>query len=845
MPYPRALPAQHSHRVFPAPVIGYRISGKWEVVEPIGASVVNLIKNPSLELNSTGYNAQGSAAIARDSTVQRRGVYSLKVTPTSAQLDGAYYDDTLTLVGQTTYTLAFDFKGAGGYKYRFYVSNNLNNAISPITSFVATGGFQRVSVTFRDPHTAGASIVRRVYLIKDFSTNTIPFYWDGLCLTATPYPTTYFDGDNVGFIIGRSDFFWNGTRHGSASTMASYTRAGGKITPLAQYGLTLLAMLGLGMQPLSNISTPLASIGGSQYQRTVAMDRVFDLVGAITGNDLPILQDNRRKLINLFKQDATPTDSPMLLLYTPVDECGNEVGETLEIPCVYENGLEGTINNHYQEGVDLRFHSFLPFLANASGEHGQALTYQQVLPSGFVFTRDALGTWTRMGDGLNNQITVVLPLPNGLWLVGGLFTDAGGDANADYLAYYDPNTNTFSAINATPLVGSFVNALALLPDGNRVLVGGSFTDAGGNPTADYLCILNLTTGVYSAVNLTPLNALVRAIVTLNNGDFIIGGDFTDAVSADGDRLIKLSGSTFAFSVLNVTPIANNSVRRLDKLPNGDVIFTGSFTSATGVANINRTGYLTISTGAYSALSTTPLTTDTSGLAVGLDGKVYLGDSADMYSWSGPGAFFNALGGNFATLVFKLLTLPDGTILAGGSMTQAGGVALPSHMAIWSGSSFFPLDIGSGTTDAFPRAFTNDGKLIISASSVITGPAAYVNTIVNAGPCDAHPTFELLGPGSVYQIKNYSTGEALYFNLTLNAGERAILNLTPGRISFGSNFRPNLLGTILPGSALATFRLVPGSNAVSVFIAGTTNPSTSITVKWRDAHLAIDSAISAP
>lgn len=849
MPYGRATPAQRTYNSFPAPVTGYQIDGRWEIVEPVGVSVVNLVANPSVELNSTGYSAQGAAVIARDSTRQRRGVYALKVTSTSAQLDGTYYD-SVPLIGQSTYTLSFDFLGAGGIRYRFYMASNANNAISPVKSVMATGGWQRVDITFREPFTAGAPIARRIYVTKDYSTSVAPFWIDGLSVVALPYPVTYFDGDNIGFIAGRNDFLWNGTRHASTSTMMNYTRAGGKVTPLSKYGLSILALIGLGMQPLNNISTPQALIGGSVYQRTVSMDRVFDIAGNITGRSLSEVQARRRDLLNALKPNATPTDSPLLLLYTPVDDCGEAIGETLEIPCVYESGLEGNITNHYQEPLDLRFHSFLPFLAASAGEHGQVLGYQQVLPSGYAFIRDTLGNWRRMGTGLNADINQILELPNGKILLVGRFTDADGDAGADYVAYYDYDTNRFTAVNSTPLSGgtpTTVRAAALLPDGNRVLIGGAFLNAGGVAAADYLCILNLTTGVYSAVNLTPLNAPVYTITVLNNGDIVIGGEFTNAGGADGDYFTKINGSTFAFEALNANPL-DSFVLHSSKLFNGDVVFGGTFLSASGVSNVQKAGYLNATTGAYSALNTTPLSNNVFWTTVGLDGAVYLGGEDGIMLWVGPGAPFQDLGAGTNDDVLNVITAPSGDIVIGGRFTTAGGLTLPSRMAGWNGSSYYAIDLAgpSGVNTDPTNAFMQDGKFISSVANVaITGPSAYVNTIINNGPYDAYPIFEMLGPGSVYQIKNYTTGEALYLNLILNSGERAILDLTPGRITFASNFRPNLLGNILPGSALATFRLIPGSNAISVFIVGNVNISTSIAAKWRDFHWGIDSAVYTP
>ena len=120
--------------------------------------------------------------------------------------------------------------------------------------------------------------------------------------------------------------------------------------------------------------------------------------------------------------------------------------------------------------------------------------------------------------------------------------------------------------------------------------------------------------------------------------------------------------------------------------------------------------------------------------------------------------------------------------------------------------------------------------------------AAVTVVTNTGTTETAPIFTFTGPGTVYQIQNVTTGDVLYFNLTLNAGEVAILNLTPGRIRFYSNFRSNLLNTILPGSALATFRLMPGANNLSVFIAGSVTSATAVTVRWRPAYWSLDGVL---
>lgn len=841
MPYPRLSSAQHSHRVFPAPVTGYAINGRWEVVEPVGVNVVNLVSNPSVEVNTTGYSAQGSATIARDSADQRRGVYSLKVTPTSAQLDGVFYA-TVTLVGQSTYTFSLDLKGAGGVKYRFYVASTVNNAISPVVSVKATGRWQRVSVTFREPNTAGLFIARRLYIVKDYSASTAPFRVDGLSVVALPYPVTYFDGDSVGFVVGRNDFYWNGTRHGSTSTMASFTRAGGKVTPFSKFGFAILAMLGLGMQPIVNLSTPQAFIGGGQYQRTVSQDRIFDLVGVLNGRTLQELQVKRRKLLDLFKPDATPSDSPLLLLYTPVDDCGVVVGETLEIPCVYENGLQGRTDNHYQENVALRFHSFMPFLGNATGERGAVLDYQEVF-TGLVSARAILqknsgGVWSVLGNKISDATdervdfngnilaTEYNTVDNRLY-VGGLFT-----LPHTRIAAYNFSTQTFESLGDP---GGQVNSIAFLANGDVIAAVGA---AGSSLVRQY----SLASGTWSTLG-TPTGGVV----------------FVDNVLVGNDGIVYALGD---FTAMN--GVAALNVARY--LTTGAWSPLGAGLASRGVSSVvGLQGYIyigTLSSGVYqwtgSALSLIgSATSSTDDLAIGLDGRLYAtgdwttigGVSANrVAAWNG--IVWSPLGAGLSSGAEFFQRVNDGGFVAGGIFTTAGTLTNLAGSAFWNLSSWVSFDIfvstASGgvyrlryipTTDSYYVVPTGGGSFVVT-----TG---VVTTVLNTSTHDASPIVTLTGPGKVYQIENRTTGETLYFDLTLLTGEVATLDLTPGKVRFYSNFRPNLLGTILPGSDLATFHLAPGSNFISVFITGGVTSATALVMRWRVCHWALDAALDTP
>lgn len=824
----------HTRTRAPGVVSGYPLKNvRLSVYQPVAA--VNLVDNPSIERATTNYAAVGGT-IARSATRQRWGTYSLAVTPTSGVTDGAYYGDVTPAaltIGTLYYGSVFGYF-APGVPYKLYFASTGGTQMGTATTFRGRGRWERVVVPYHESATAN----RRLYVTKDNHASTAVFYLDGFNISTTL--STYVDGDQRGFVYGQNAYYWTGTPHQSASVRVLATRAGGKEVNFADYGFTLLGLVGLGLGGFANISNPNAYVGGARFERTTYTDRTFDVIGMFQSPDgFRRLQDQRRGLENILRPNAAIISQPLVLVYQTCDDFGTPVGEPIEIMCSLEpGGLSGNWNNDFQEPVGMTFKTYLPFLGSALGEMGASMTYQLTTAFRNLFWRDTAGNWSVMGAyGLSDRVIAVLPLPNGQFLLGGTFLDAGGNANADYLTLYDPTTDLFTAVNATPL-NNYVEALALLPDGVTVLVGGSFTNAGG-ANGDYLCFLSLTTGAFSSINATPLSAQVSTIAVLNDGSALIGGSFLNAGGANGDGLIKLVGTVY--TPLNATPLANPIVLEVVKLPNGDAVFVGDFNSAGGDTDIAKAAYLNVTTGAYVALNTTPLNNSAYTISVGKNGVVYIGEDT-IYSWAGPGAPFVELGSGTNNFVFESVMQPDGTLLIGGSFTEAGIITTPGPIAGWNGSSFFGGEVVLASAETPYLYVTQDGKLIISPVNDVAGPFAAVTILTNDGTADTYPVFEFVGPGTVYQLKNYTTGDVLYFDLILQAGERATLTLGPGNISFISTFRGDIYGTILPGSRTGTFRLTPGANSVSAFIAGTVSAATALTARWKVNYLSVDDAL---
>ena len=118
--------------VIPNAPAGYEIfSGDFAIIEP--EATTNLVLNPSVETNTTGYTAI-AGSIARTTDDQFTGVYGLEITPNVGVADGVYYD--ITLAVDTTYTFSLDVKGNKEHTYRIYFADNAGNRLSPYTEIV-------------------------------------------------------------------------------------------------------------------------------------------------------------------------------------------------------------------------------------------------------------------------------------------------------------------------------------------------------------------------------------------------------------------------------------------------------------------------------------------------------------------------------------------------------------------------------------------------------------------------------------------------------------------------------------------------------------------------------------
>jgi hypothetical protein len=271
------------------------------------------------------------------------------------------------------------------------------------------------------------------------------------------------------------------------------------------------------------------------------------------------------------------------------------------------------------------------------------------------------GIWRRPSPGFDAAIHAIAVRPDGTAIAGGVFTRAG-DARADRVAQW--NGREWSPMGAG--LNGTVNALASLPNGD-VIAGGSFAASGATSMKS---VARWNGAMWSPVG-NSLPVTINALAVHPNGMFTAAGY---GINNEPARVYQWNGSLWWTLGTGMT---GGTVLTLLALPNGHIVAGGTFTAADstpafGIALWNHTKW-------------TPL-----GSGMLRDGN--------------PGS------------VSDLILEPDGTILAAGHFTTAGGVPA-NGIARWNGNSW-------QTVGSSPSYYTNaiallpDGRIISDASGLL-------------------------------------------------------------------------------------------------------------------------------
>jgi len=672
----------------------------------------------------------------------------------------------------------------------------------------------------------------------------------------------------LGNVRGRTEYYWTGTPHASTSVRVDWTNSGGTMLDLSTY-CRIIAVLGLGMAQITPIYAPMVN-GGSIYQWSRAGNRDINLVLDFSGANPGDVAQKISAVQKAFDATSNKYGQPTRLMLVGYDAAGTtEQSETVFVDVAYRGGLEGGFTSYKHERKNVQLQNYDPAL-RAEGYEQVALTYQAALTGNCVVRQTPDGTFDNYGITTTTSYYggyVMAKNPaTGITYLGGKFISLNGDVNAKYIAQRSP-AGVWSALDGTAL-NDEVRDIVIGTDG-YVYFAGSFGNAGGIATADYIARWDGAT-TSSITTTAAANQPINALAFSRVGHLYAGGEFTDINSSGADYLARWDGTNWN-TVVSATGL-NGFVYDIIPDPWGDgVIVAGAFTDAGGTAANDYLVRITVSgsTYAYARIGGTP-----NGIVHKLHydsqfGRLYaMGDftAIGSVSFAGiayyDGSSWRALGSgivpDLTTNIYGgMATDTDGNLLvAGYKMASAGGITLSDGFAMWSGNQWQAAKFDPTGDYGFNVWIDPDTGDWLWMGNITSAVVEGVTSVTNAGYADTYPTLIITGPGTVYGVQNYMTGERVDFNgLTLRAGEYATVVFGPDGIlsaeaCAGAPFSSrngnlsicrNLIPYIVPGSS-PTLHLAPGTNSIGLYVYGGTTAATAASLSWPATYRAIEGAV---
>jgi uncharacterized delta-60 repeat protein len=334
------------------------------------------------------------------------------------------------------------------------------------------------------------------------------------------------------------------------------------------------------------------------------------------------------------------------------------------------------------------------------------------------------------GTGANGFVRSVSVHPDGKLVLGGAFTTFDGRPR-NHIARLLPDGALDLGFNPGQGPNGLVSAVAALADG-KVMLGGGFTSVSGLPF-NRVARLNANGSPDGGFNQVPsFNAAVYALGLQTNGEFMVGGGFSQPIQRVAQ--LRLDGSlNTGFSPGSG---ADGTVLTTLVQPDGRILIGGGFSTVSGlprtrVARFNPNGLVD--------LGFTPPRIDNGvvlALAVQADGKVLLG--GDFSIQNSEFRIFNSVarlntdgsldntfdpGSGANGSVYALGVQSSGRILLGGDFTTVNNTNRGRFARLNAdGSLDLTFDPGTGANGTvYSLAVLPDGNLIIAGDfTVVNG-----------------------------------------------------------------------------------------------------------------------------
>ncbi|MBS1792641.1 MAG: carboxypeptidase regulatory-like domain-containing protein [Acidobacteria bacterium] len=276
--------------------------------------------------------------------------------------------------------------------------------------------------------------------------------------------------------------------------------------------------------------------------------------------------------------------------------------------------------------------------------------------------------------GFNNTVNTAILQSDGKLIVGGSFTTAGGQTR-NGLARFNTDLSLDTSFN--PNVTGNVNAVAIQSDG-KILIGGGFSAVAGQTRGNF-AKLNAD-GTLDSLNLAA-GSFVNAIEIQSDGKILVGGGFATFGGQTRFRIARINANNSLDTSFNPNA-QSGGINTIAIQSDGKILIGGSFLTVGGqtfsyFARLNMNG----SPDTNFSLVMSATAPGIKSIFPENDGNILVGGDFSAVNGQGTGglARFHKDGSlnttfdpNANSTVFTTATQKDGKILLGGDFTTIGG-----------------------------------------------------------------------------------------------------------------------------------------------------------------------------
>jgi hypothetical protein len=390
---------------------------------------------------------------------------------------------------------------------------------------------------------------------------------------------------------------------------------------------------------------------------------------------------------------------------------------------------------------------------------------------------DHLGTGaTPSSAALDGRVDALISVPHvgtipDSMYAGGVFTRAGGSSAAAMIARWDGESwHSIGAPAISTATGAAVHAIAVDGTTGKIYVGGNFSDAGGNANADFVAVWD---GANWQPFCAPMSGNVSALQIIGR-KLYIGGDFASGAGlTSAARLVScdMDTGTPSATVPDSPSQINGSVDALAADAAGNLYAVGGFINLNGIAAADHVARYDGAT--WAAMGSGPgpdfgavedhtrsVTSDGTNVYIGTDATDVAGiPQADHVAkwngsaWSAVGANTAGTNGWFSTgtaFINAMATDTQGDLYVTGSFQNADGVATGDQVAAFNGFNWAPLGsdgAGNGPLSGPGNALTLFGGQVVVGGNFVSAGGDSRADYVARYPGAAHPLTAVITLGS--------------------------------------------------------------------------------------------------